>query len=281
MREQCLKAMAIQIAAYVPHTPGIAPPRRTLGPLAKACLRAAFAIYFLHEQYHHKTECFGIRNHVVLGSQVYAPYFKSVYLRLKGTDDHLEEALANADMWHRLGTRPYSYWLGVTVLRATRDSLLATFPHEPPGYRKAVDYLNKRDFDLAENLLQGQIRATNAKPKLAVSRWEIAPRMLQSFLPVTSEIYTVVPAGGTSVMGSAVTPAKTCSTREMVRLMKAQGWTLVDGGKGSHVKLKKRDAPTITLPGNRKDLSPGVTRQVLRILGGYSLHDLPALLSAN
>jgi predicted RNA binding protein YcfA (HicA-like mRNA interferase family) len=56
------------------------------------------------------------------------------------------------------------------------------------------------------------------------------------------------------------------------------GWQVVQGGKGSHVKLKKPDAPTIILPGDRRELSPGVTRQVLRILGNYSFHDLPELL---
>jgi predicted RNA binding protein YcfA (HicA-like mRNA interferase family) len=279
-REDCLKAMAVQIAAYVSRRPGaIAAPVQA--SLAKACLRGALGLYFLHEQYHHKTECFGIRNHVVLSRQVYVPYFSAVYLKLKGTDDHLEEALPNADIWHRLGTRPYSFWLGATVLKATRDLLKATFPHEPPGYRKAVDHLEKAAFDTAENLLQGQIHGSSPNPKLAVSRWDIAPRMLQSFLPITSDIYTVVPAGTTSVLGAAVTPAKTCSTRELVSLLKLQGWIEVDGGKGSHVKLKKPNAPTIILPGNRKDLSPGVMKYVLRILGGYSLSDLPALLSAN
>lgn len=278
IREDCLKAMAVRIAAYVTHTVGIAPPKHAIAPLTKACLRAAFAVYFLHEQYHHKTECFGIRNHVVLSRKVYVPYFKGVYLKLKGTDDHLEEALANADMWHRLGTRPYHYWLGATVLRATKDFLATTFPHDPPGYRKAVNYLEKSDFNTAENLLQGQIHAASAKPTLAVSRWDIAPRMLQSFLPITSDIYAVLTAGRKSVLGSVVAPAPTASTSELVKLAVAHGWELTKGGKGSHVKLIKPHAPPVIVPGDRREVSIGVTKQVLRTLGGYKLHDLTALL---
>lgn len=278
IRESCIQQMALHVAAFLPYWARGSVPTAVLQRIAKACIRAGFAIFYLHEAFHHKTECFGIRNHVVRQISVYLPYFKNVYSSLKGTDDLLEEALANADMWRRLGTKPYKQWLGPTVFKAARKFLSASFPMEPKGYRQAVKYLDAGAFNAGENLLQGQIHEASPTPFYSTARWDLAPRMLQSFLPITSDIYTVVRAGQFPIFGSITSLPKTCSTGAMIKLAENRGWKRADGGKGSHVKLKKPNSPVIILPGNRKELSLGVAKQILRILGGYALHELPDLL---
>jgi hypothetical protein len=135
---------------------------------------------------------------VALRKPVYVPYHNQVYVNAKNSDKLLEEALANADCYHRIVTNPYAGWLSKHVVKATRAYLEWQFPHDPPGYRKAEDYLNKQEFDAGENLLQAQVKEVSLTPVQPVDEWQMAPRMTQSFFLVTSNIWTVIPAGGTS-----------------------------------------------------------------------------------
>ena len=70
-------------------------------------MRSAFWSLYLHEIYHHKVESFGIRLQVVQGRGSYVRYKDiNVYVPLKGDDQQLEEALANAYCYHRLSSKP-------------------------------------------------------------------------------------------------------------------------------------------------------------------------------
>lgn len=60
--------------------------------------------------------------------------------------------------------------------------------------------------------------------------------------------------------------------------MSDYGYSQASGGKGSHVKLVKPNAPNIHLPGKRPVVSPGTVKQVLGVFGGYPLSRLPDLL---
>ncbi|GMU80965.1 MAG: hypothetical protein AMXMBFR47_08360 [Planctomycetota bacterium] len=242
-------------------------------------IRAAVLLYFLHEQYHHKVECFALRSNVVLREVVYHRYMDGVYANLRGSDDLLEESLAHADMYRRLGERAYSSDLGAPIVRAVRGFLKAIFPYEPPGYRRARDYLQQVDFDRGENRLQGQVREGRLEPEQPVDEWDEAPRLLQSIYDIRSQVCVVLRPGERLFLPGRVIPAS-CSTRDMVKLCSQAGYEQVRGaGKGSHVKLKKPGSRTIVLPGDRRDLSPGVISHALKILGGYSVADLPMLVS--
>lgn len=277
IKEECVKRTSFMIARFV--DPAAAAFEGSRTGWFKALYRAAVYLYFLHEQYHHKIECLGFRLHVVERKSVYMPYHKLVYAPTKGTDDQLEEALANADCYRRLATEPYATWLTRQVVKATRRYLEWQFPFDPPGYRKAVDYLTEEKFDAGENELQGQVKETSLKPAQPADEWELAPRMTQSFFPVTANIFTVIPSGTTPRLPvKYVAPVRTCSTREMIDLFRQAGYEEVDGGKGSHVKLKKAGALTMVLPGNRRELSPGVAKTALRVLGDFNLHDLARLV---
>lgn len=276
IKEECVKRAAFMIARFI--DPAVA---HTAPPLIwfKALYRAALYLYFLHEHYHHKVECLGFRLHVVQRRSAFLPYHKLIYAGTKGTDDQLEESLANADCYQRLGAQPYAFWLTPHVVKAAKAYLKWQYPYDPPGYRMAVHYLTKQEFAEGENLLQAQVKEISLKPAQQVDDWEMAPRMTQSFFPVTSNIWTVIPAGTRSRLPvKSVAPIRTCSTREMIALYQQAGYVEVDGGKGSHVKLKKPGAPTMILPGNRGELSPGVAKTALRVLGDFNLHDLPHLV---
>ncbi len=257
-------------------------PFHRIQKLYRACYRASFAIYLLHEQYHHKTECLGVRLHVIEGKSVYLPYFNKVYLPLKGTDDHLEEALANAYIFQRIKSTPYKAWLGKAVLKATLEFLRVTLPFHPPGYCQALRYEKKPAFDQGENLLQTQIHEGVQKPVQTSSEWDLAPNLIESFFPWKTTLYMVIPAGSPRArLWPHLQPAPSCSTKDLLRLCESRGWSLVKGGKGSHIKLKKEGAGRpIIIPGNRKRLAVGTLKSVITALGEKSVHSIHELVAS-
>ena len=187
IREECVRRLARQIRRrYHGHF-------RSRADLARACLRAATYVYFLHEQYHHKVECLGLRIEVATGSPAYVPYHRNVYRRFLGTDDLLEEALANADAYRRLMEDRYKRWITKGIVRSTREFLDDRFPRDPPGYRMAVDYLSSAQFHRGENRLQAQFAEASSAPVRPIDIWDFAPRMMQSMFSVESRIWVVLP----------------------------------------------------------------------------------------
>ncbi len=194
VRMDCILSQALRIARFIPKP---APPTPNL---ARALVRASTYAYFLHEQYHHKVESLAIRLEVVDRHPIYVPYGHSVYLPAQGTDDQLEEALANADMYRRLPTDPYEVWISWPVLESTRNYLLATFPYEPAGYRKATNYLGVTLFEAGENLLHSRVHEATLKPAQPAAEWLIATRLMQSLFKVTDNIWLLVTPGGRPIL---------------------------------------------------------------------------------
>lgn len=288
IKEECLLRLALVIAANTDGARLANERARGLPPRGKKnywrlddaelLIRAAFTLLFLHEHFHHRMECLGLRLHVITRSPLYVPYFRAVYTPALGTDDLLEEALANACMYRRLSEEAYTNLLPEAIRDAMRAMLLATYPTNPPGYRKAIDYLGEREFDHGENVLQGWMRESTMNPKQPAPEWDLAPRMTQSFFTLSSNIYSVVPKGAKVILPRNAFPTS-CSTQEMIRLCRHHGYEIQSGaGKGSHLKMEKSGAPMVVLP-HRRDLSPGVIKNTLAALGEYKLRDLPKLLN--
>ncbi len=55
------------------------------------------------------------------------------------------------------------------------------------------------------------------------------------------------------------------SGKGMMKLFCQKGYMLVAGGKGSHLKLKKKDNPTVIIP-NHKELKKGTEHALRKIL---------------
>lgn len=129
--------------------------------------------------------------------------------------------------------------------------------------------------------LQSQIRDASLTPRTPDFSWSVAPNMITALADISDSIYVVLPKGAHPIFTPTwVDPGSTVSTKELVAaLTKHYGYEHVAGGKGSHVKLKKPGAPTITLAGNRPVLSPGLVKHALDALGGYPISRLPELLA--
>jgi len=272
--EEGIRKIAVQVARFMPSGTRISP------FLVKALIRAGFTALFLHEQFHHKIESFGIRLHVIEKTSRYLPYKRNVYRKTLGTDDNLEEALANADAFRMVKTAPYSRCLGKTVGNALQKYLEWHFPFDPPGYRMASHYLTKPRFNRAMNLLQSQVQDANLHPRGPHWDWELANRLHESFFKVDDGLPLKVVKPGLGVRPLLpVLPYRSISSREMIRVAENEGYTIINGaGKGSHVRMGKTGCRSLTIPGNCRDLSPGVTKSTLKVLG-KTLNDIPSLLN--
>ncbi|MBU8870748.1 MAG: hypothetical protein KOO60_07780 [Gemmatimonadales bacterium] len=162
------------------------------------CQLGAAVCLLLHEFYHHKAESFGIRLSVAGIHQrnmvPYAYYHQNVYRQLMktGSDDLIEESLANAYAYRQLIQIPYKTILPPEILLATRANLKASFRMQPPGYRRAGHFLSSRAFREGEYILQQQMLEGTPHTRGHHNRWESAPDMLRSvFLVREVPVYMV------------------------------------------------------------------------------------------
>lgn len=186
IRRRCIFHRMEETARFLPAGTPITP------ALLTALYRGAFASFFLHEQFHHKVESLGIRLHVIQRRSAYQAYKAVVYRPTWGTDDNLEEALATADSYQRLGDDPYGPWIGKLVLDALWEYYEWSVPGNPPGYRRAARYFDWAAFDQAEDQLQAQFDEATLKPTRNPRDWYFATRMMQSMFKVTDRLWEIV-----------------------------------------------------------------------------------------
>lgn len=271
IKEDALRLLARRIGHRLP-----AHLRSSRDPLlAKALIRAGFAALFLHEQYHHKTESAALRMHVIERRPVYPDYHVGVYRHFVGTDDQIEEGLANADSWRRLGEPAYRRWTGSTVHRTTRDYLSDAFHAAPPGYRNATRLLDGESFQAEQYELFAQVQEGVSHRRSYVSEFGIATHVNHSLFAVNQRIWTVVPSGSVSILPThpAVAPL---ATADLERYIRRQGWKEVPhGGKGGHRKYRNSAGQMIILR-QEKDVSLPVLKSTAGTLG-ISVYELKEL----
>lgn len=273
VKESCLVSLARKIFGESGESIASMTPRQR-NMFGKGLIRTAFSVFYHHELYHHKTECLGLRIHAVQHFSSFLRYFRNVYKVADRTDNQIEEALANAFMYREVNA---SRWVPTSLAEAARRYLLRTFPHNPPGYRLAGNYLTKHKFFDGQRELFSRVLEGSLSPSHSPAYWNMAPRMNNAIFNITSDIWTVVPRGGKAIVPTTATPLKTCSSNQMVKVCNEHGYSITSGGKGSHIKLKKPGNPTLIIPGNRDNVSPGVAKSILESLG-YKLNQLPDLL---
>ena len=276
IRESCIMSHALDIASFV-HWPSV---RLSQSARARDLLRSAFYVFFLHEQFHHKVESLGLRLLVSSGIDKYRRYKTNVYRPTFGTAGCIEESLANAESYRRLNESRYTQRIDPAIRKGLRAYLKWSIPQQPPGYREGVKFLADAAYrdglhDLQSQMLDGRLPSSTPK-----AHWSVAPNMVTSLAAITDDIYVILPKGAQPIFRpTSVDPGATVSSRALEgALTRHYGYRPAPGGKGSHVKLKKPGSPTISLPGNRSTVSPGIVKNVLKAFGGHPISRLPDLL---
>jgi len=57
------------------------------------------------------------------------------------------------------------------------------------------------------------------------------------------------------------------NSKQILKRLQNEGWDVVKGGKGSHVKLKKDGFPMLIVPHPKKDLPTGTARNIALAVG--------------
>ena len=251
----------------------VAPARREESDAIHGAVRAGLSILYLHEAFHHKVESFAIRLEIIEHAKRYGPYFQDVFGPLRAaaadSDDLLEEALACAEIVRRMRSEPtYTRSIPEDIRQATREMFAEWLPTLPPGYRQAPRYIPSPTFDNARNLLSSQIHEARQRPMRRNDEWLLVPHAYQGLFNYKTVTHILVPIGNEPIIpwfGQPV-PALSISSKEMIKLVTGQGYTIVPGGKGSHVKLRAHGRPMIIIPDNREALSHRVLSSVATAL---------------
>ncbi len=259
------------------------PPRRGDYDAIYSAVRAGLSILYLHEAFHHKVESFVIRLEVVEHARRYRPYFQGVYgqLRAAQSDELLEEALACAEIVRRMrAEKAYNRGIPPDIRTAARAMLDDWLPTLPPGYRTALEYITDAAFDKARNLLSSQIHEGRQRPLRRNDEWHLVPHGYQGLFNCNTVTHVLVPLGSRPIVPwfSESAAPLSMSTTAMVKLVMSQGYSIVPGGKGSHIKLRADGRPMIIIPANRESLSPQVLASVAAALNLASLGALRTVL---
>ena len=281
IREDCLKRMISELGIYID-------PSRVRLSSRQLLLQARNAVFYylyFHEQFHHKIESLGFRFLVAHQVDFYRLYKKKVYRPTLFSKDCLEESLANAEAFRRFSETRYSERLHPEVIRAIRAYAVDEMTASPPGYREGTNFLTEGHFKDGHGELLCRFAEVTLKPAtLTPDMWWLATNMTRSMMNITTEIYTIVTAGSTSIFGSTFDPKFTTSTRKLARsLCKYYGFEKIAGqAKGSHEKYALKvngSTKTIILSGNRGDLPKKDIKDAIGVVTGKrDLSLLPALL---
>ena len=137
--------------------------RASPSSIARQLLRSAFYVFFLHEQFHHKVESLGFRLLISTGSDRYRPYKAKVYRASYLTPDCLEETLANAESYRRLGEPRYTQRVDKPIRDGLRDFLRHRSPRSHPAMLKACVTWPRRPTEMASTFC-------NRRSSMALSR---------------------------------------------------------------------------------------------------------------
>jgi hypothetical protein len=280
IRESCILSCALDIARFV-NWSAVPHPFARRYAIARQLLRSAFYVFFLHEQFHHKVESLGFRLLIATRTDRYRPYKAKVYRPSYLTPQCIEESLANAESYRRLGERRYRERHERAILEALRSFLAVSFNAQPPGYKEASNFLAETLYRDGLRLLQSQVLDGALPPTTPAAHWAIAPNVITALMDISDDIYVVLPRGARPIFKpTSIDPGATISSAALATaLVKHHGYQQVAGGKGSHVKLVKPGAPNIHIPGNRSVVSPGVVKQALNAIGGHPISQLPNLVA--
>lgn len=271
IREECILSLATDIASFVDWRYVRRPHRFAAPPL----LSSACCVPFLHEHFHRKVESPGFRLPVSTGTDRCRPCKRDVHRPAWGTSDCLEEGLADADSYRRLAEPRYpKHYSGIR--QDVRDCLKASFPMQPPGYSEAENDLSGPACRTGLDDSQSRVPDGVHPATTPAGHCSIAPDRITSLAGIGDGLCAVLPQGVQPLFPpTGIDPGPTATTRVLAgALTRHYGYGVLPA-KGSHVKLKQPGASTLTLPGNRPVVSPGIVKQVLNAFGGYPISRLP------
>jgi predicted RNA binding protein YcfA (HicA-like mRNA interferase family) len=222
--------------------------------------KAAHIFLYYHEAFHHRTECFGTRFELIDRKPHYIGGFQDLFDKTYGTDECLEEALANATAAIEVSNKLNHSGIN--------DALLEYMRGMPPGYRRADEFIEKSNFNGGRNLFSELNRAEcyGVKPKKSTDFWSAVGYHYNGNTNINSRIHYLVPKGSPinrRIGGSrpAISPRRLeKKLKELVGLKHHRS--------GSRHEIYISDKGKIVpIPRHSKDLKKGLIMGILKELG--------------
>jgi predicted RNA binding protein YcfA (HicA-like mRNA interferase family) len=273
VRERAVLDLATDLAAHCARAGLDVPP--TDGT-ARQLLRMAFTVLFLHQQFHHRVEMLALRMQVVEQRPRYVAYYREAYARAAGTDDQLEESLANAYVHRTLSRRAHCVGIPNELRRAVLDVVKRGWAHDEPGYRIAGDFLTPEAWDRGIGELHARVNEASMRPTRRATWRHLGPDLTASTLDVATDVAVVTADGEAPALPGTALDAPTCTAEQMTRILEGAGYAVPRRSRGSHVRLAAKGRAVAFVP-VEGSLSPTATARLLELVDATP-SDLPALL---
>ena len=176
---------AVQLAEFIRSKAG--------GYLNQQEALAAVRIFlYAHEAFHHVVESFATRLEITQRRPIYKTGFNSLFSRTAGSNNAIEEALANAYAYRRVKER------FAADNKPKRDSALkglrSFIDQCPPGYNRAPEFFSISAFDVmrAEFAEDNHKESLPLLPKKASNLWDCFPHAFSGISRVNSRVNYIV-----------------------------------------------------------------------------------------
>lgn len=229
---------------------------RISGPFA---IQAARLFLYRHEAFHHKTECFATRLETTHRKAFFKAGFERYYQSTLGTDDCLEEALANAYAYDEVLKK-------IRVFPELKPALADYIKASPPGYRKGVDVAVAKFQPTKNKFAEENQRVCNPLlPPKSPDVWDFGTHMFDGITNIKSQVNYIIPRG--SRLANRLRFKPLLPPNKLVKKLREMvGLELVRHG-GNHDVYRSATGKQTVIPRHPKDITTGTLRSILRELG--------------
>lgn len=232
--------------------------RRSNGSVSKhLAMQSARLFLYYHEAFHHKTECFATRLELTHRRPFYKTGFERLYQKMIGTEQCLEEGLANASALADSNKK-----LSDSVINAALEEYVLD---SPPGYDQGVRI--RKDFH-PQRCAFAEENQEICLPHLPVKHpdvWRTAPHMFNGIANINSRVNYVIPKSSPLAARLPFRPLLP-PTKLVKKLRELVDLEFVRNG-GKHDIYRIPSGKRIQIPRHPRDLGRGLMRKILRDAG--------------
>lgn len=218
---------------------------------------AAKLFLYYHEAFHHQVECFATRLELSHRKPLFKHEFQALFSRVFGTDNCIEEGLANAYAYKNTKAKIKT----AALSQALEDIICAS----PPGYRRGVEFMagfrKKRSEFAEENFHECFPWALTNSGRA----WETMGHLFDGIDKINGRVNYIL-RRGSSLMGRVGLRPLLPPRRVIEKIREKMSFDFVRHG-ANHDIYRAENNVLVQMPRHPGDLTKGVLRSILRQAG--------------
>ncbi len=243
--------------------------RRSSGQLSRAegfVVARLFA--YGHEAFHHGVEVFATRLELAHREPLYRTGFTRFFTRVIGSDECVEEALANAAALQKIGERAFKKPNDPAKRRVALRILHEYVRSCPPGYRLGSKLAGDKSFVRARNGFaeQNLREAVPTVPGRSAGIWSAFPHAFGGISRVTSRVNYLVPRASRIAQRSPLA-LRYLRHRDVVRKLERLAGCRFVRQTGGHEIWETPAGHRFPIPNHRTEIADGTLRAILKQAG--------------